>query len=151
HREEHCLPAGSPVEHARRSDRRLEQRVHRRFGDERNCCADGMVRPASRAATPYRVRSGQTLNFRNLDLRQEPSRVVGESIRALCPHCGCKPYNEGDNAMSPAYPFVRIAGALAIAAMAFAPAAHAAWEPTKPVEFVVPAGTGGGADQMARL
>jgi tripartite-type tricarboxylate transporter receptor subunit TctC len=27
----------------------------------------------------------------------------------------------------------------------------AAWEPTKPVELVVPAGTGGGADQMARL
>jgi tripartite-type tricarboxylate transporter receptor subunit TctC len=26
-----------------------------------------------------------------------------------------------------------------------------AWEPTKPVEFVVPAGTGGGADQMARF
>lgn len=26
-----------------------------------------------------------------------------------------------------------------------------AWEPTKPVEFVVPAGTGGGADIMARL
>jgi len=34
---------------------------------------------------------------------------------------------------------------------AVAPAAFAAWEPTKPVEFVVPAGTGGGADQMARL
>jgi tripartite-type tricarboxylate transporter receptor subunit TctC len=31
-------------------------------------------------------------------------------------------------------------------------AAHAAaWQPTKNVEFVVPAGTGGGADQMARL
>jgi len=29
--------------------------------------------------------------------------------------------------------------------------AHAAWEPSKPVEFVVPAGTGGGADQMARF
>ena len=29
--------------------------------------------------------------------------------------------------------------------------AFAAWEPTKPIEFVVPAGTGGGADQMARL
>ena len=29
--------------------------------------------------------------------------------------------------------------------------AVAAWEPTKPVEFVVPAGTGGGADQMARF
>src|SRR5688500_18578129 len=27
----------------------------------------------------------------------------------------------------------------------------AAWEPTKSVEFVIPAGTGGGADQMARL
>jgi tripartite-type tricarboxylate transporter receptor subunit TctC len=26
-----------------------------------------------------------------------------------------------------------------------------AWEPTKPVEFIVPAGTGGGADQMARF
>ena len=25
------------------------------------------------------------------------------------------------------------------------------WEPTKPVEFIVPAGTGGGADQMARF
>ncbi len=29
-------------------------------------------------------------------------------------------------------------------------AALAAWEPTRPVEIVVPAGTGGGADQMAR-
>ena len=27
----------------------------------------------------------------------------------------------------------------------------APWEPTKPIEFVVPAGTGGGADQMARF
>ena len=26
-----------------------------------------------------------------------------------------------------------------------------AWEPTKSVEFIVPAGTGGGADQMARM
>ena len=33
---------------------------------------------------------------------------------------------------------------------AMAPA-EASWEPTKPIEFVVPAGTGGGADQMARL
>src|SRR6185295_15965254 len=29
--------------------------------------------------------------------------------------------------------------------------AHSAWEPTRPVEIVVPAGTGGGADQMARV
>jgi len=41
--------------------------------------------------------------------------------------------------------------ALASAALAAAAPALAAWEPTKPVEFVVPAGTGGGADQMARL
>ena len=32
-----------------------------------------------------------------------------------------------------------------------APATAGAWEPTKPVEFVVPAGTGGGADVMARF
>ena len=31
------------------------------------------------------------------------------------------------------------------------PGFAAGWEPTRPVEFVVPAGTGGGADQMARL
>jgi tripartite-type tricarboxylate transporter receptor subunit TctC len=31
------------------------------------------------------------------------------------------------------------------------PVRAAAWEPTKTVEFVVPAGTGGGADQMARF
>jgi len=36
-----------------------------------------------------------------------------------------------------------------LALAATAPAA--AWEPAKPVEFVIPAGTGGGADQMGRL
>ncbi len=44
---------------------------------------------------------------------------------------------------------------LALAALGLATAWTAlparAWEPTKPVEFVVPAGTGGGADQMARF
>ena len=40
---------------------------------------------------------------------------------------------------------------LAAALLALAGTAHAAWEPTKPVEFIVPAGTGGGADQMARF
>ncbi|HEY7663192.1 MAG TPA: tripartite tricarboxylate transporter substrate-binding protein [Xanthobacteraceae bacterium] len=50
---------------------------------------------------------------------------------------------------------VRYSGLGAVAALwiaqAFAPpAALAAWEPTRPVEFIVPAGTGGGADQMAR-
>ena len=40
-------------------------------------------------------------------------------------------------------------GVFALAAVASAPAA--AWEPTKPIQFIVPAGTGGGADQMARF
>jgi tripartite-type tricarboxylate transporter receptor subunit TctC len=42
-------------------------------------------------------------------------------------------------------------GALTLAMLAMVSPAMAAWEPNKPVEFVVPAGTGGGADQMARL
>jgi tripartite-type tricarboxylate transporter receptor subunit TctC len=40
---------------------------------------------------------------------------------------------------------------LTVATLVLPAAAPAAWEPTKPVEFVVPAGTGGGADQMARF
>ena len=39
---------------------------------------------------------------------------------------------------------------LALVAM-LAPLAAQGWEPTKTVEFIVPAGTGGGADQMARV
>jgi tripartite-type tricarboxylate transporter receptor subunit TctC len=38
----------------------------------------------------------------------------------------------------------------AAAAVVAWPAASRAWEPSKTVEFIVPAGTGGGADQMAR-
>ena len=45
----------------------------------------------------------------------------------------------------------RLAAAALLATCSAAGPALAAWEPTKPVEFVVPAGTGGGADQMARL
>src|SRR5262245_51938797 len=46
--------------------------------------------------------------------------------------------------------------ALGVAALCFGSAvamvfpAHA-WEPTHPIEIIVPAGTGGGADQMARV
>jgi putative tricarboxylic transport membrane protein len=45
-------------------------------------------------------------------------------------------------------------GALALALTALAPAPSVtaqSWEPTKPVQFIIPAGTGGGADQMARF
>ncbi|NJD35230.1 MAG: tripartite tricarboxylate transporter substrate binding protein [Betaproteobacteria bacterium] len=45
----------------------------------------------------------------------------------------------------------KIAFALGASLALFAASAAHAWEPTKPVEFVVPAGTGGGADQMARF
>jgi tripartite-type tricarboxylate transporter receptor subunit TctC len=45
-----------------------------------------------------------------------------------------------------------ICSAIALTAgMAVAAPATAAWEPTKPVEFVVPAGAGGASDQMARI
>ena len=40
--------------------------------------------------------------------------------------------------------------AIVLAAAQFS-VAHAAWEPTRPVEIIVPAGPGGGADQMARV
>src|SRR5215207_10060045 len=45
-------------------------------------------------------------------------------------------------------------GLLAATAVSFVSglsAAQAAWEPTRPLEIVVPAGPGGGADQMARV
>jgi tripartite-type tricarboxylate transporter receptor subunit TctC len=47
--------------------------------------------------------------------------------------------------------FVRRFAAWAVVALSPLVPAHAAWEPSKTVEFIVPAGTGGGADQMARL
>jgi putative tricarboxylic transport membrane protein len=43
-----------------------------------------------------------------------------------------------------------VIGALTASALVGGPAL-AAWEPTKQVTFVIPAGTGGGADQMARF
>ena len=44
---------------------------------------------------------------------------------------------------------IKVAASVTLAMSCVANAA--AWQPTKNVEFVVPAGTGGGADQMARL
>src|SRR3546814_2403211 len=43
-----------------------------------------------------------------------------------------------------------VAGALALGLVGPSDA-KAEWKPTKNVEFIVPAGTGGGADQMARM
>jgi putative tricarboxylic transport membrane protein len=44
-----------------------------------------------------------------------------------------------------------LTGVSVAVAFALAPTGAMAWEPTKPVQFIVPAGTGGGADQMARF
>ncbi len=44
-----------------------------------------------------------------------------------------------------------LVGVLTWAGLTVAPGGVQAWGPTKPVEFIVPAGTGGGADQMARI
>lgn len=46
---------------------------------------------------------------------------------------------------------VRKSAAVLAVAAAMTPLGALAWEPTKTVEFIVPAGTGGGADQMARM
>ncbi|MCC6947162.1 MAG: tripartite tricarboxylate transporter substrate binding protein [Bradyrhizobiaceae bacterium] len=46
--------------------------------------------------------------------------------------------------------FIAVAAFGATLALAPASPASAAWEPTRPVEFIIPAGTGGGADIMAR-
>ncbi|CCD92263.1 conserved exported hypothetical protein [Bradyrhizobium sp. ORS 375] len=46
--------------------------------------------------------------------------------------------------------FVRVAFAAGLTLAVGAIPAVAGWEPVRPVEFIVPAGTGGGADQMAR-
>ena len=46
--------------------------------------------------------------------------------------------------------FKQLATVAAVGLAAVSMSAQAAWEPTKNVEFIVPAGSGGGADQMAR-
>ena len=46
--------------------------------------------------------------------------------------------------------FLRLASAAVVSATMFSGAAHA-WEPIKPIDFVIMAGAGGGADQIARF
>ena len=52
---------------------------------------------------------------------------------------------------TPHHPLRRLAVAAAALAVTLLGGLAQAWEPAKPVEFIVPAGTGGGADQMARF
>lgn len=48
--------------------------------------------------------------------------------------------------------FTKIAGAAALSVMALTSAVNAAdWQPNKPIDFVIMAGAGGGADQIARF
>src|SRR5215204_3133976 len=113
-------------------------------------------RSAPLGTNPKAVRSSE-----KIDRSQESSTPVGWTIR-----CGLA-MNAIDGQLGRARRTIRrqrvrlstlktrisaaAAAVVSSAAMLAAPIAHAAWEPTKPVEFVVPAGTGGGADQMARL
>ena len=46
---------------------------------------------------------------------------------------------------------IGLAGAAALAATTSIPTTAMAWEPTKPIDFVIMAGPGGGADQIARF
>jgi putative tricarboxylic transport membrane protein len=46
---------------------------------------------------------------------------------------------------------LKMAAVLSAVSVASVPLQASAWEPSKTVEFIVPAGTGGGADQMARF
>jgi putative tricarboxylic transport membrane protein len=52
--------------------------------------------------------------------------------------------------MRTTHPGLAAAAGLLVMQTLLASAAAAAWEPNRPVELIVPAGTGGGADQMAR-
>ena len=47
--------------------------------------------------------------------------------------------------------FMGMAGATALAGLTFAQTASAEWQPKKPIDFVIMAGAGGGADQIARF
>src|ERR1041385_4762917 len=66
--------------------------------------------------------------------------------------------NEGEKIMrrqfmkSKFWSVTALAAATFVAGMAASlPLAAQGWQPTRPVTFVIPAGTGGGADQMARF
>lgn len=49
------------------------------------------------------------------------------------------------------FKFAKLVASVLVGGVLTTTSAIAAWEPTKAIEFVVPAGTGGGADQMARF
>ncbi len=53
--------------------------------------------------------------------------------------------------LSSSFPLKRWTMVAALAGSVLSAGPALAWEPTKPVEFIIPAGTGGGADQMARF
>ena len=57
---------------------------------------------------------------------------------------------KGENTMKLSAKHIAWGAVTALFAAGAAMPASAAWEPTRPVEFIIPAGTGGGADQMAR-
>ena len=81
----------------------------------------------------------------------EPTRGASRRGSASARDHVASQRNLGGSMKSAQWRQVLTGAGLAIAAALAPMGAYAAWEPTKPVEFVVPAGTGGGADQMARF
>ena len=64
---------------------------------------------------------------------------------------GTKPASHRFSLIAHTLPRAVVGAAAALTFAAYPLTTTAAWEPTKTVEFIVPAGTGGGADQMARM
>src|SRR2546422_4802184 len=76
-----------------------------------------------------------------------PGPIVGAEPGTMMPRLERKPMTRLIHAVR-----LGLTGVLG-AAFGLAPAtpSFAAWEPTQPIEIIVPAGPGGGADQMARV
>jgi len=76
------------------------------------------------------------------------SEPTGRNARAAAVSNPQPSFTRRSTRLGSAAAALSVAAALAIGA---GPSSSHAWEPGKAVEFIVPAGTGGGADQMARF
>jgi hypothetical protein len=78
--------------------------------------------------------------------RSQPREFIAGLPRDRCFDEAWETQSEEMSMRAVGYPSL---GAVAALWIAFVPVvAPAAWEPTRPVELIVPAGTGGGADQI---
>jgi hypothetical protein len=110
-------------------------------------CAPECFPPRREASHRPRTFPRRRPDFRKIDRSQEDSEPVGRSMRrglamdAINGQDGAAGQAQGDKSVKPSKVMFRTSVALsAVAASAamFAAPAFAAWEPSKPVEFVVP-------------